>query len=206
MSDFTTSATFRYVVNVLYVKDGTGGCRIETEQSAFVRPGDVVEAAGFPAVTPGRPILRNALLQRCRVGQRDRRRYVAVAEDNVLTPDHDAETCADERAAAQRAPADDRERSSCSASGDTVFDAGLDIDSGERTLDKIRAGQPAVGHRGVFLPGRTAASFRLFLRSPDDVRVLAPAPWWTMRHTAVMAVILALARAAAHCGCARSPP
>ena len=32
MSDFTTSATFRYIVNVLYVKDGTGGVRIETEQ------------------------------------------------------------------------------------------------------------------------------------------------------------------------------
>ena len=32
MSDFTTSATFRYVVNVLYVKDATGGVRIETEQ------------------------------------------------------------------------------------------------------------------------------------------------------------------------------
>ena len=55
MADFTTSTTFRYVVNVLYVKDATGGARIETEQIPWVRPGDVIEAAGFPAVSPGKP-------------------------------------------------------------------------------------------------------------------------------------------------------
>ena len=41
--------------------------------------------------------------------------------------------------------------------------------------------------------GGPPPSFRLFLRSPGDVRVLAAAPWWTMSHTAVMVAILALA-------------
>src|SRR5262245_38062490 len=59
--DFTTSTTFRYVVNVLYVKDGAGQVRIETEQSSEVHPGDVVEAVGFAAVTVGKPMLRNAV-------------------------------------------------------------------------------------------------------------------------------------------------
>ena len=63
MADFTTSTTFRYVVNVLYVKDATGGARIETEQIPWVRPGDVIEAAGFPAVSPGKPVLRNAVFR-----------------------------------------------------------------------------------------------------------------------------------------------
>ena len=32
VSDFTSTARFRYVRHVLYVDDGTGGARIETEQ------------------------------------------------------------------------------------------------------------------------------------------------------------------------------
>src|SRR5438093_5123502 len=63
MTDFTTSAAFRYAVNVLYVKDATGGVRIETEQAPQVRPGDVVEAAGFPAATPRRPMLSSAVFK-----------------------------------------------------------------------------------------------------------------------------------------------
>jgi signal transduction histidine kinase len=35
-------------------------------------------------------------------------------------------------------------------------------------------------------------SFRIFLRSPDDVRVLSAAPWWTLRHSMVMVGILAI--------------
>ncbi len=63
VSDFTSTTTFRYVRHVLYVDDGTGGARIETEQQQHVAPGTVVEVAGFPAVTPGKPILTNALFR-----------------------------------------------------------------------------------------------------------------------------------------------
>ncbi len=40
-------------------------------------------------------------------------------------------------------------------------------------------------------------SFRLFLRSPDDVSVVSATSWWTLRHSAVMVVVLALMAAAA---------
>src|SRR5215217_2554675 len=63
VSDFTTTAKFRYVRSVLYVDDGTGGARIETEQEERVEPGTVVDVAGFPAVTPGKPILTNAVFK-----------------------------------------------------------------------------------------------------------------------------------------------
>jgi hypothetical protein len=53
INDFTTTAKFRHVRNLLYVDDGTGGARIETEQALRVDPGTVVDVAGFPAVTPG---------------------------------------------------------------------------------------------------------------------------------------------------------
>jgi signal transduction histidine kinase len=191
MSDFTTSATFRYIVNVIYVTDGTAGVRIETEQSLFVRPGDVVEASGFPAVTPGRPILRNALLRVVGAGTGPPPVDVALADDNVLTPDHDAEIV---RMDGQLLSvlAGTTERVLVLRSGDTIFNAGLDIDQADERLDKIRPGT-LLSVTGVYsYQGGPPPSFRLFLRSDGDVKVLAPAHWWTMRHTEVTAVMLAL--------------
>ena len=48
VSDFTTTATFRYELNVLYIKDGTGGIRVETGAAPAGPPRGVIEAPGFP--------------------------------------------------------------------------------------------------------------------------------------------------------------
>lgn len=190
MSDFTTSSTFRYVVNVVYVKDGTASARIETEQLPDVRPGDLVEAAGFPGVTPGKPILRNAVLKR--LGPGSEPPPMDVAEGQVLAPDHDAELVrmTGQLLSVLAAPA---ERVLVLRFGDTVFNAGLEAGPLSAEVDRIRPGS-MLSVTGVYsYQGGPPPSFRLFLRSPADVRVLAAAPWWTMRHTAVMALILALA-------------
>ena len=137
MSDFTTSATFRYLVNVLYVKDSTGGVRIETEQIPQVRPGDLVEAAGFPSVTPGKPILRNAVLRVLGAGS------VPTASDiagiNVLTPDYDAELV---RIDGQllSVVGGTTERVLVLRRGDTIFNAGLDVSQPGDAVDAIRPG------------------------------------------------------------------
>jgi signal transduction histidine kinase len=190
MNDFTTSATFRYVVNVVYVKDETGGVRIETEQIPEVRPGDLVEAAGFPTVTSGRPLLRNAVFKVAGVGQEPA--PLNVAKDNVLTPDHDAELV---RMDAQLLSvlAGPTERVLVLRVGDTVFDAGLDSLQADTADAGVRPGS-LLSVTGVYsYQGGPPPSFRLFLRSPGDVRVVKAAPWWTLRHTGVMAAILGLA-------------
>jgi signal transduction histidine kinase len=189
MADFTTSTTFRYVVNVLYVKDATGGARIETGQIPWVKSGDVIEAAGFPAVSPGKPVLRNAVFRVLGSGTEPEPQDVSA---NVLTPDHDAELV---RLNAQllsvlRGPT---ERTMVLRIGDTVFEAGLDLAQDSAPLDDIRAGS-LLSVAGVYsYQGGPPPSFRLYLRSPHDVRVLSAAPWWTLRHTAVMVTILGLA-------------
>jgi signal transduction histidine kinase len=192
MSDFTTSATFRYVVNVLYVKDATGGVRIETEQVPEVRPGDLVEAAGFPGVTPGRPILRNAVFRVAGTGTEPA--PVNVDTGNVLTPDHDAELIRMEGRLLS-VLSGPTERILVLRVGDTVFDAGLDVSHVSDAVDGVRLGS-LLSVTGVYsYQGGPPPSFRLFLRSPGDVCVLAAAPWWTLQHTGVMAAILALAAA-----------
>jgi signal transduction histidine kinase len=190
MADFTTSTTFRYVVNVLYVKDATGGARIETEQIPWVRPGDVIEAAGFPAVSPGKPVLRNSVFRLLGSATQPEPQDVT---SNVLTPDHDAELVrmkgellSDLRGSFERALV--------LRIGDNVFEAGLDIAlANGAPIDDIRTGS-LLSVTGVYsYQGGPPPSFRLYLRSPTDVRVLKAAPWWTLRHTAVMITILAFA-------------
>ncbi len=73
--------------------------------------------------------------------------------------------------------------------GETVFDAVLDD---VRRIGRARtASAPEASSRSPActpINGDRPPSFRLFLRSADDVSVFRRRPWWTLRHTAVMVV------------------
>jgi signal transduction histidine kinase len=74
--------------------------------------------------------------------------------------------------------------------GETVFEAGIDQSKAGPDLDAIRSGS-LVSVVGVYsYQSGPPPSFRLVLRSPADVVVVAAAPWWTLRHTAVMVFML----------------
>ena len=190
MNDFTSTTSFKYNRLGVYVKDGTSGARIEMEEAPRARPGDVVDVAGFPAVTPGKPILRNAIV---RVIGSDREPVaVDLSTTNAITPESDAELVRvlGEVLSVVTTPA---ERVLVLKMGETVFDAGFEKSEAGDKLQQIRPGS-LVSVTGVYsYQWGPPPSFRLFLRSPDDVAVLRAAPWWTMRHTAVMLVMLAVA-------------
>jgi signal transduction histidine kinase len=190
MNDFTSTTSFKYNRLGVYVKDGTSGARIEMEEAPRARPGDVVDVAGFPAVTPGKPILRNAIV---RVIGTDREPVaVDLSTTNAITPESDAELVRvlGEVLSVVTTPA---ERVLVLKMGETVFDAGFEKSEAGDKLQQIRPGS-LVSVTGVYsYQWGPPPSFRLFLRSPDDVAVLRAAPWWTMRHTAVMLVMLTVA-------------
>jgi signal transduction histidine kinase len=189
VSDFSSTATFRYVRHVLYVHDGSGGARIETEQAERVRPGTVVEVAGFPAVTPGKPILTNAIFKV--EGEAPLPAPVALDSASVLAPDNDAAVVRMEGQLLSTL-INSTERVLVLKVGETVFPASLEADAASRTLEAVRPGS-VVAVTGVYAyQWGPPPAFGLFLRSMDDVAIIAEAPWWTLRHTAVMVVVLAL--------------
>ena len=189
VTDFPTTSTLRYVSHVLYVKDGTSGARIETEQETRVRPGEMVEAAGFPAVTPGKPLLKNAVFRT--VGSEGEPEPVPVSPQKALTPENDAELV---RMQAQLLGVVTRpaNRVLVLKVGAIVFDADLGLSALDGDLEEVRPGS-VVAVTGVYSyqPG-PPPSFRLLLRSPKDVVLMAAAAWWTFRHTAVTFAIVAL--------------
>ncbi|MEO6236271.1 MAG: histidine kinase [Vicinamibacterales bacterium] len=186
--DFTSTAPFRYQRSVLYVDDGTGGARIETEQEPDLRPGDIVDLAGFPAVTPAKPILTNAVVHVAGSGVQPA--PLRLAGTGVLTPDNDA-TLVRMDAQLLSVLSNPADRTFVMKVGETVFDAELE-GTAIGSLDRIRPGS-VVAVTGVYAyQSGPAPSFRLLLRSPEDVVLLTAAPWWTLRHTGVMIAILSL--------------
>jgi len=189
LNDFTSTARFRFVRHVVYVDDGTGAARIETEEPLRVSPGTAVEVAGFPAVTPGKPILTNAVFRV--VGQAPQPAPLAVEGTAVLTPENDAALVRMQGhfLSMLMSPT---QRIFVLKVGETVFDAALDANSGVEALEEIRPGS-VIAVTGVYsYQWGPPPSFRMFLRSPDDVKVMSAAPWWTLRHTVVMLMALAL--------------
>jgi signal transduction histidine kinase len=199
VSDYTSGSVFRSVRHSIYVQDGTGSVSVESEQTAPVYPGDVIEVAGFPAVSPGKPVLGDAVLRV--VGSQSIPVPVPVPTGPVVRADSDAELV---RVDAQllgilRTPSE-RVFVLKSSAGDVAFEAALDGAQEATALDGMRPGS-AVQVTGVYAyqPG-PPPGFRLVLRSPADVVMTGSAPWWTARHTAVLLGILLLALAAAVLG------
>jgi signal transduction histidine kinase len=187
--DFTTASTLRHLRHVLYVSDGVSGARVETEQPETVSQGTVIEVAGFPAVTPGNPILKNAVFRV--VGKAAAPPPAKLSSRDLLTPEHDAQLV---RVEGQLLGVVSRatERVLVLKAGANVFDAGLDAARGGVHFEDFRPGS-LVAATGVYAYQHgPLPSFRLLLRAPEDVVIVAAAPWWTLRHTAVTVGVVAL--------------
>jgi signal transduction histidine kinase len=199
VSDFTSKSVFRSVRHVIYVKDATGSASLESEQTSTLQPGDVIEAAGFPSVSPGKPVLGDTVFKV--IGKGPVPAPIVVPAGSVVRADNDAELA---RVDAQllgivKTPSE-RVFVLKSSAGDTAFEAALDAAQETAALDEIRPGS-AVRMTGVYsYQAGPPAAFRLILRTPADIVVTAQAPWWTPRHTAVLVVMLLLALGAAIVG------
>ncbi len=193
VEDYTTSLRYRDVRHLLYVRDETGAARIETSQSTRLHPGDVVDVAGFPAVTSTNPGLRNAVYRI--LGSASEPQPVALPATSPMAPERDAELV-QVRARVLGLVAGPSERALVLQMGETPFEATLDV-AEAGALEQLRPGS-LVSVTGVYsYQWGPPPSFRLLLRSPADVVLVAPAPWWTLRHTVVVAIVVALIGSAA---------
>jgi signal transduction histidine kinase len=194
ISDFTANTKYRDVRHVFFIRDETSAARIETAQDLRLSPGDVVDVAGFPAVTPTKPTLRNAIYRR--LGTAAEPLPVRLSPATAMAPERDAELV-QVQARVLGQVAGPAERALILQMGETPFEAVLDAAPAAREIEDLRPGS-VVSVTGVYAyQGGPPPSFRLLLRSPRDVLLVTPAPWWTLRHTIVVAVIVALVGSAA---------
>ena len=170
----------------LYIQDATEGLYAETHQAGKLQPGDLVEVVGFPAKGEYTPMLQDAIFRQ--IGTGPPPRPDEVTTDEALKGTHDC------RLVRIDATVLDRSRSGGEdflvlQTGGFIFQAHLPRPGAGALFANLQNGSE-IAATGVCViekgsdwfagQGWRAKSFRLLLRSPEDIVVLKRPPWWTL--------------------------
>jgi signal transduction histidine kinase len=182
----------------LFLRDAGRGLFVQTRQADAVRPGDVVEVAGFPAMGTFSALLEDAEFRT--VGAEAEPLPVGTTVREALrgTNDADLVTLEAQLLEVLQTPG---ESVLVLRADDTAFNARLAraplaLRNGSRlSLTGVCRVEAATGSPGFRASPRT---IELLLRSPADITVLAAPSGWTAERLAVLAgVLLVLVMAAA---------
>jgi signal transduction histidine kinase len=188
VEDITMHSRSQEVRHRIYIRDQTSAALIETEQPFDLTPGDVVDVVGFPVVSATKPALKNAVIRR--VGRVSPPAAEILPQEAPLAANHDS-ALVRVNALLLTEVTTPAGRSLVLKAGDTVFEAGHDPRSSAAATGVGTGALVSVTGVYVFEPGPPPA-FRLLLRSPEDVVLLASPPWWTPQHSLVLGVFTAL--------------
>ena len=188
VEDITMHSRSRDVRHKVYLRDESSAAQIETEQSFDLAPGDVIEAAGFPIASSTKPRIRNAIIRK--VGTAGVPAPVALSLETRPGDDHDSELV-QVKASLLADVTTPTGRSLVLKAGDSVFEASHDPMSSAPSETYTSGSVVSVTGVYAFESG-PPPTFRILLRSADDVVLLAAAPWWTYRHTLVLLLATAV--------------
>jgi signal transduction histidine kinase/DNA-binding response OmpR family regulator len=214
---FSPDAAFRHRVHVrgiltlfwpdrmLCIQDGASGLCAETAQTTGLRTGELVDVVGFPSVGAFTPTLAGTIASSG--GIRRRHSVRAITAEQAFKEDHDAQLVEIEgELIGQDRAADDP--TITLTSGRYIFAASMPIESVSGKLPSWETGSrlrltgicsvESDAGKGMRSSERelregfsVVKSFRIMMRSPDDVAVLQRPSWWTASH-ALRVLALAL--------------
>jgi len=172
---------------VLYLENGRAGLCVEMAGPGNLEPGEVVEVVGFPARGDYNPMLEDAIFQK--VGMGPVPAPARVTADAALRGVYDCRLVRLEATLLEQAR-HSQEQFLVLQAGGFIFHAyleggnhGMDLGSLENNSRVAVTGICRIEPGSVWLPVPEwrAKSFRLLLRGPGDVEVLAEPPWWDLR-------------------------
>jgi len=180
------------------LQDETGGMRVLARQTNQVAIGDSLEVLGFPAIGEFSPYLEEGVFREIGPGRLPPPKLTR-ADQILLHGSEDALLVEIRARLLQSVPR--------SANPQIVLQDGPIIFTAHLTAPAARSEVPALQSGSLLrLTGVCAIqggehhepqSFRLQLRSPEDIGLLETPPWWTARHAFVLAASLMIAVAAA---------
>jgi signal transduction histidine kinase len=173
---------YQQIGNSLFLQSGKQGLRVLTEQETVLEPGDEIDVLGFPEVGESAPILADAVFHR--VGHSSPPQAVPLALE-LPWEEFDGALVSTEATLVDR-HAQAGELRLLLRTGEQVFEATLQSPQpGALNSIPINAHLKIVGICLVRSGGLWAVpqSFRILLRSANDVGVLRTPSWWNVRHT-----------------------
>jgi PAS domain S-box-containing protein len=172
--------------DLLYIEDETEGLYVETKQPGSLIPGDRVEVLGFPAKGEYTPMLQDALFQK--IGFDQLPVPDPVTADEAMNGKHDCRLVRIEATVLDRTH-HSSEQFLVLQSGDLIFNAYLQRKGAGTDFAYLQNGSQ-VAITGVCLiemgndwhvgSDWRAKSFRLLMRSANDIAILKEPPWWNL--------------------------
>ena len=195
----TGAVSYQEPGNNLFIQDKTEGLYVLTKQDTPLRPGDRVEVLGFPARGDYTPQLEDAIYRKIVSGPEPLPDI--VDSDEALKGIHDGRLVRITATLLDRSQQTREQFLVLQEAGGFIFHAYFAPNQNTAALAQLRNGS-RVSVTGVCLVETgnewhagadwRAKSFRLLLRSPDDVVLLDAPPWWSLGKLLFAIGILAL--------------
>jgi signal transduction histidine kinase len=183
--------TYAQSGSFVWIRDDNTGLRIQTSQQNELLPGDKIDALGFPAFGFNTPELEDAVFRK--TGSTEPPIPITLTNFDEAF-DHEDDLVAVEGKLTQIQPFLNGVSFTLDKNGQ-LFKAVLKASSTQssytdwQTGDKVRITgictfvyedtQPLAG---IWQP----KSFQILLRSPMDLNIQQPPPWWTLQHITIM--------------------
>jgi signal transduction histidine kinase len=171
-----------------FLQDGSAGIRVQTAEVGQVHAGQPLEAVGFPALMGFSPHLEDALVRPAGLGKTPtpvRTEAAAI----LKTGQHDGMLVELEAELLQSATKAAHARFLLQ-DGSVIFTAQMALPTLRQSFPEMAPGS-LVRVRGVCViqgtENREPSSFHLLLPDAGSIRVVQSAPWWTLRHTLLLA-------------------
>ena len=169
--------------HALFLQGEGKGLRVLTQQDTPLQIGDVVDVIGFPAMGESAPILEDAIFHKL---AHDKAPNPIQLNLNTPWEQYDGALVTTNAKLLNREIRPDETRLLLQHA-EVIFDASLPARSGPDQIATLPLNSEVqvVGICLVRSGGlwRIPQSFRILLRSPQDVTVLTSPSWWNLRHT-----------------------
>jgi len=151
-----------------------------------LRPGDVVDAVGFPVLGDNAETIQDAIFRRLGTATLPPPRFISPKD--ALTANYEGDLVRIDGRLIEQSRTTDQYTFVLNAGGE-VFSAILPAEVADRALERLRSGS-RLRLTGVWTIPETQAtrhfrvpkSFQILLRSPADLEVLKTPSWWTPEH------------------------
>ncbi|HET7624474.1 MAG TPA: histidine kinase [Verrucomicrobiae bacterium] len=175
----------------IWIRDGTSGLRIQTDQGDQLQPGDKIDVLGFPVFGVNTPELKDAIFRK--IGSTETPAPIPLTNVNDAF-DHEDDLVVVEGKLTQAQPVLNGIVFSLDNNGQ-LFRAISKIIPGEQIHPDWQSGaqvritgicslihDDSRPFAGIWQP----KSFEVLLRSPADLVVLKSPPWWTPKHALIL--------------------
>jgi PAS domain S-box-containing protein len=186
--------TFQQPGSELFIKEENDGLQVRTLETTPLQTGDLVEVAGFPAVGEYSAVLRDAVFRH--IGTGPALAPVSVTAEQALDGSHDADFV---RITARLLDATPGPNTLNMESGKILFLAQVEDPVLAKSLEALVPGS-LLQLTGICVleadEDHSPQSFRILVRSMNDVAVIEPPPWWNIkRMLRIIAILAAVALA-----------